>query len=120
MKKIYIISERIKDKSMFSDGLILTEKDFDPCKSFFAVHPNIKPESIDYIYTKGILEDFEYLRCFLKNIDGMLACDGVFEIDYFHLRLDGCAYAVRPEDEVAYEIAEVFKDRLLLQNKLSF
>ena len=120
MKKIYIISERIKDKSSYSDGLILTEKDFDPCKSFFEVHPNIKPESIDYIYTKGILEDFEYLRCFLKNIDGMLACGGTFEVDYFHLRLDGCAYAVRPEDEVAYEIAEVFKDRLLLQNKLSF
>ena len=72
MKKIYIISERIKDKSSYSDGLILTEKDFDPCKSFFEVHPNIKPESIDYIYTKGILEDFEYLRCFLKNIPVVL------------------------------------------------
>lgn len=119
MNKIYIISERIKDKSCYSDGIVLTEKDFNPCESFFEEHPDILPESVNYIYTKGVLEDFEFIRCLLKDIDGMLACDGILEVDYFHLRLDGGGYAIRPEDEVAYEIAEVFKNRLLLQNKLS-
>ena len=116
MKKIYIISERIKDKSKYSDGIILTENDFNPCKSFFAEHPDIKPESIDYIYTKGVLEDFEYLRCLVKNIDWMLRVGGILELDFLHLRLGGLGYAIRPEDEIAYEIASVFKERIHLED----
>lgn len=114
MKCVNIISKRIKDISSYNNGIVLTEEDFSPFESFFMKHPDIEPESVERIYVKGVLEDFMYIRCLLKNIDWMLSVGGQLEVCFFHLKLTGYGTAIRPEDEIAYEIATVFKDRINL------
>lgn len=107
--KLYVVSKRIKNKDQFSDGLILTENDFDPRTSFFEVHKDIKPESFDYIKTIGILEDFKYIRCLIANIYWLLAPNGKLDIEYRRFQFSGSGMSVRPEDDMAYELACVFK-----------
>lgn len=116
MKKILIISSKVKNVSAESFDVVLTEKDFNPLCSFFEKHPDIIPESIDYIYVKGIFENSPIMRCVLKNIYWMLSINGILEIDFLHMRLGGYGFAIRPEDDLAYEISCVTYGNLLLED----
>ena len=120
MNKVYILSSRIKKITQYSDGVVLTEDDFDPCIPFFTNHSFLKPESIDYIYVKGVLETSRYLRYVIKVIDWMLKPNGNLIIDYFHVRLAGQGLFIYPEDEIAYQISVVFKERIILKEKTKY
>lgn len=118
MAELYILSSRIPRTKTPRDGIVLTEKDFSPFESFFARHRDLRPESFDRIHVKGVFEQCEYLRLILKHIDWLLAPAGTLEVEYLSTRFTGTNYATRPEDEVAYEIAAVFKERIrLVENK---
>lgn len=119
MNKVYIISKRVKNHNLYTDGIVIMEDDFSPTRPFFFDHPNILPESIDYVYTKGVLEDNSYSRYILKVIDWMLKPGGIFEFNYFHLSFCGCNSYLRSEDEIAFQISYTFKDRIELLNKPS-
>lgn len=96
------------------EGVILNEDDFHPCHPFFIDHPNIKPESADKIYIKGILEQHKYLRCVLRYCDYMLSPGGILEISFYNAHFDSPGFAVRGQNEWRYELSLVFGGRIRL------
>ena len=60
----------------------LTEKDFNHYESFFAKHPDIKPESVDEIYTKGVLEIVPMPAIIVRHLDWLLKTDGKLIVDF--------------------------------------
>lgn len=114
MQKVYILSNKIKSRTNITDGILLSEQDFSPLQSFFALHLEISPESIDYIYQEGIFEDTKYLRCIIKHIEWMLKKDGVFELKIYSSKLKGYRCGIRAKDDIRYEMSIAFKDRMLL------
>lgn len=94
----------------------LSEKDFNHYESFFASHPNIKPESVDEIYTRGIFETFKYPLIIIRHIDWLLKKDGVFNVDYCYNvgRWFGPYHQI---DTIRYFIAIGFADRYILTTK---
>lgn len=114
MAKVSIITKRVHSRFVDKNYISLNEDDFNPTSSFFEDHPNIVPESIEVIYTEGILEDFQYIRCLIKNIDWMLKVNGIFKVRLFFTSIMGKGYYIRTKDAVMYEISSVFKERIQL------
>ena len=112
---VNIINSQCKNRSY--DGIVLDETDFHPCYPFFIDHPQIKPETIDRIYIRGILEQHPYVRCVMRYCDYMLKNGGFIEIDFYNIHFDYPGYAVRGYNEWAYELSLVFGDRICLVDK---
>lgn len=112
MQVVNIINTKCRKQDY--DGIILHEGDFHPCHPFFIDHPNIKPETVDKIYIKGILEQHKYLRCVLRYCDYMLKPEGILEIDFYNAHFDSPGYAVRGQNEWRYELSLVLGDRIRL------
>lgn len=109
---VYILNSCIKKRDY--DGIVLNESDFHPCRPFFLDHPQIKPEAVDKIYIRGILECHPYIRTILRYCDYMLAKEGLLNIEFFNKYFDSFGYAVRSRNEWQYELSLVFKNRILL------
>ena len=91
----------------------LTEKDFNHYESFFAKHPDIQPESIEEIYTRGVFEKYKYPLIILRHIDWMLKINGVFIIDTCSIGGHWCG-PYRPEMILRHFIAIAFTDKYIL------
>lgn len=111
---VNIINSKCKKQDY--DGIILHEDDFHPCHPFFIYHQDIKPETVDKIYIKGLLEQHKYLRCVLRYCDYMLSPNGLLEIDYYNAHFDSPGFAVRGQNEWRYELSLVFGGRIRLLN----
>lgn len=61
----------------------LTEKDFNHYESFFAKHPDILPESVEEIYTRGVLEVSNSPVVIMRHIDWLLKLGGHLSLDIF-------------------------------------
>ena len=110
--KIEIIPS--KSNSPRRDGWIrLTEKDFNHYESFFAKHPDIQPESVEEIYTKGVLELIRYPNILIRHIDWMLKKDGKFIVDYCFPKTPFWGY-FNKWMAVKYFIARSFSDDIIL------
>lgn len=110
--KVYILNSQIKNRDY--DGIVLDENDFHPCKPFFKDHPSLKPESVEHITIKGILEQHKYLRTVLRYCDYMLAPGGKLEVFFYNAHFDVPGFAVRGRNEWQYELSLVFQDRVNL------
>lgn len=113
---VYILNSKMKNRQR--DGLVLDENDFHPCHPFFSSHPEIKPESVERIIIKGVLERCKYKRAVLKYCDYMLAPNGILEVYYYNVNFENSIY-VRARNDWQYELSLVFGSRIHLieQNK---
>ena len=107
--KLLILNSQIKYTPQ-ADEMVLTENDFHPCRPFFAEHA-IQPGSIDYIYTKGVLETTRYIRQVLKIMDYLLAVGGKIEIHFFRVSFDCPGFPLRPLNFLMNEISLCYKER---------
>lgn len=114
---VYIVNSKISKRDY--DGIVLTEKDFHPCRSFFIDHPEIKPESNEYICIQGVVERCEFLRCVFKYCDYMLSPNGILEIKFCNAYFSGPSIFIRSQTEWMYELSLTFKDRIHLFEKKS-
>ena len=124
---VNIINSQCKNRSY--DGIVLDETDFHPCYPFFIDHPQIKPETIDRIYIRGILEQHPYVRCVMRYYYILIPIIFIYyiysyylflffiEIDFYNIHFDYPGYAVRGHNEWAYELSLVFGDRICLVDK---
>lgn len=110
--EVFILHSLIKNRNY--DGIVLDENDFHPCKPFFIDHPSLKPESIEHITIKGVLEQHKYLRTVLRYCDYMLAPGGTLDIYFYNAHFDVPGLAVRGRNEWQYELSLVFQDRIIL------
>lgn len=112
---VYVLNSKIKKRDY--DGVILDENDFHPCRPFFIDHPNIKPESVEKIHIKGILEQHPYVRCIFRYCDYMLAKNGVLEVEFYNKNFDCPGIISRGFNEWACELSIVFQERIHLLEK---
>lgn len=117
MNQVYIVPKKVKGQYQTLDAIILTEDDFNPTRPFFRDHPQIKPESVDKIFVKGVFEHTKILQYIVKVIDWMLSVNGVLELHYLYLTTHGKGIYVYPEDFISYTVASVFKDRINLEER---
>ena len=110
--EVFILQSLIKNRDY--DGIVLDEDDFHPCKPFFIDHPSLKPESIEHITIKGVLEQHKYLRTVLRYCDYMLAPGGTLDIFFYNAHFDVPGFAVRGRNEWQHELSLVFQDRICL------
>lgn len=99
-----------------TDQIILTEKDFHPCKPFFIEH-NLEPESIKSIKTKGVFETTKYIRHTLKVIDALLEVDGELYIEFYRVSFDSGGFPLRPLNYLMNEISICYTERYQVQKK---
>ena len=109
---VYILGDKIKERNY--DGIVLSEEDFHPCVPFFYSHGSIRPESIKRIVIKGVLEQFDYIRCLFRYCDYMLSVGGVLSIEFFNKYVDGNSPALRGRGEWLSELSLVFRERILM------
>ncbi len=98
------------------DQIILTEKDFHPCKPFFIEH-TLELESINNIKTKGVFETTKYIRHTLKIIDALLQVEGELYIEFYRVSFDSGGFPLRPLNFLMNEISTCYQERYQIQNK---
>jgi hypothetical protein len=97
--------------------VVLTEKDFHPCRPFFIEHPALLSESIQKITTKGVLETTRYIRHTLKMMDALLAVGGEIYIEFFRASFDSGGFPLRPYNYMMNEVSTCFGERYIVYKK---
>ena len=100
-----------------NNEIVLTEKDFHPCHSFFIEHPTLLPESIQKITTKGVFESTRHIRHTLKMIDALLVVGGEIYIEFFRASFDFGGFPLRPYNYMMNEVSTCFGERYSVYKK---
>lgn len=113
--ELYIVPDSLKSAfKSNSERVILTEKNFDPCKPFFLLNKH-EPESFNQIYIKGVLETTKNLREILKKTDYLLREKGKLKIAFFLTpQLDVSGVKFRAQNKIMNEISVCYKNRYKL------
>ena len=113
---LFIINSVINYSSN-NNKIVLTEKDFHPCHSFFIDHPTLLPESIKQITTKGVLETTKYIRHTLKIMDALLIVGGEIYIEFYRASFDSGGFPLRPYNFMMNEVSTCFGERYKVHKK---